>query len=95
MPDLLARALETQKSRVRKTAGKTRQPVFMEIVDFLSSNPRLEQIAAFRLSPTAQERLDNLLEKNREGGLTVEEAKELDTYLELSDVMMLLKFSVK
>lgn len=97
MPDLLSKALESRsgKGRTQDAAPKTAQPVFMEIVDFLASNPQLKQIAEFKLSPVAQARLDDLLENNREDGLTEEEARELDTYLELSDVMMLLKFSVK
>ncbi|MCI0661791.1 MAG: hypothetical protein L0220_12010 [Acidobacteria bacterium] len=83
----------------RETAGlesgdqNSRQssPIFREIIEFLSSSPTVEQIIAFKISPTAQERLEDLLHKNHEEALSPEERAELDTYLQLSEWISILK----
>ena len=64
---------------------------FKEILDFLISGPIPEQIAAFKVSLSAQARLDELLDKNREGNLTDDEAIELDGYIQLNHILILLK----
>jgi len=46
---------------------------------------------AFKVSAAAQERLENLLDKNREEALSPGEKAELDTYLQLSEWMTILK----
>jgi len=78
LPELLAKML------AGKTAGAIRAgityPVYREMLDFLASRPAPEQIIAFQISPAAQERLAELLEKTREEGLTTEEEAELDVY---------------
>jgi hypothetical protein len=50
--------------------------------------------AAFRLSSSQQERLDILLEKNRESTLTAEETVELDTFERFEHLVRLLKARV-
>lgn len=64
---------------------------FTEMVEFLSSRPKPEQILAFKISPHAQARLAELLEKNREEGLTQAESAELDWYEYVHDIMTRLK----
>ena len=49
---------------------------------------------AFRLSSSQQERLDILLEKNRQGALTAEETAELDTFERFEQLVRLLKARV-
>lgn len=66
-------------------------PVFAEIVEFLSSYPTADQILAFKISPQSQTRLAELLEKNREEGLTGGEKAELDWYEHIHDIMTRLK----
>lgn len=66
-------------------------PVFEEMIDFLASGPTPEQIVAFKISPTAQGRLDELLDKNREDGLTDDELAELNGYEQVHFVLLLLK----
>jgi len=66
-------------------------PLYQEMIDFLASSPTTEQLVAFKISASAQERLEELLDKNREEGLRPEERAELDTYLHLSDLMTRLK----
>lgn len=45
------------------------QALFVELADFLVSQPTLEELAAYKVSAGFQQSLDNLLEKNRESGL--------------------------
>ena len=49
-----------------------------EVFNFLVSTPTPEQIVAFHASDSAQERLRTLLDRNRDGMLTLEERYELD-----------------
>ena len=70
---------------------ETGPPVYQEMVDFLISSQTLEQVIAFKISASAQERLEELLYKNREEELTQDERTELETYLQLSHLVTQLK----
>lgn len=52
--------------------------VVNEVVDFLISQPTMEQILAFQPSEAAQERVRYLLDANRNRTLTAEEQHEMD-----------------
>jgi len=41
-------------------------PIYQEIIDLLTSDPASDQLLAFKISDSAQERLEELLRKNRE-----------------------------
>ena len=73
---------------------KTTLPIYRELTDFLTSSPTPAQIAAFKISSRNQRRLENLLDKNREEGLTLTERAEIETYLELSQAVARLKARV-
>ena len=93
LTDLLFSALESHpddKATLALKAAAT-HPVYREMLDFLASGPTPQQIAAFKVSPSAQERLEELLEKNRESSLTDEEAVELDVYELVEHSMIRLK----
>jgi hypothetical protein len=62
-----------------------------EVFDFLLSQPTLEQVAAFQVSPQTQERVAYLLSQNREGLLTPDERRELDELSKINHFMALLK----
>ncbi len=62
-----------------------------EVTDFLLSRPTPEEIIAFRLSPTLDQKLHKLLDKNRQGKLTSEERDELSTALNIDHLMTILK----
>jgi hypothetical protein len=66
-------------------------PAYVEILDFLASGPEPEEIINFRVSTEAQERVSQLLEKNRESTLTQSENAELDLYVQIDQIMTLLK----
>ncbi len=93
LPQLLAIALELSAADLPLTlpAFKTPHRAFDEMLDFLASGPKPEHILAFKISPQAQARLEELLDKNQEEGLTDVETAELDTYSQINHILLLLK----
>ncbi|WOB43515.1 hypothetical protein HNI00_10360 [Thermoleptolyngbya oregonensis NK1-22] len=65
--------------------------VYRYVLDFLTSQPTPEQIAAFRPLPEMQERLSALLMKNQNGALTSAELSELSEYERIEHLIMMLK----
>ena len=65
------------------------------MIDFLSTSLILEQIIRFKISLVAQERLEELLNKNREAQLAASEQSELEQYLQYRHTLILLKASVR
>ena len=45
--------------------------IFAELADFMVAQPTLEEIAAYKVSSGVQQYIDDLLERNREEGLSV------------------------
>ena len=68
--------------------------VYDELLDLLADGADVQRMLAFRLSSLQQERLDILLEKNREGALTAEETAELDAFERFEHLVRLLKARV-
>lgn len=66
-------------------------PIYQELIDLLTSGPTANQVLTFKISPSAQERLEDLIYKNGEDDLTAEERAELTTYLRLSEYLTKLK----
>jgi hypothetical protein len=64
---------------------------YREMLDFLGDSPGPRRIVDFKISAAAQERLELLLEKNRDEGLDDEEATELDVYELVHHSMIRLK----
>jgi hypothetical protein len=97
LPDLLARALKSEPAEKKDRANEAEAsaPLYREVIDFLATDPSPEQIVAFKISPAAQERLEELLDKNREEGLTADETAELDAYLQARDLMVFLKANAR
>ncbi len=61
-----------------------------EIINFIAAaNPA--QVAAFRPSEAANRRVEDLVAKEKETGLTAEEKAELDYYFVLEHLMRLAK----
>lgn len=67
------------------------EKAYDEMVDLFArgSNPR--EILQFRPSPGAQERARYLLQRNKSGELTADEAAELERLGELEHMMQLVK----
>ena len=68
--------------------------IYDDLLDVLAESANAERLLAFRLSEPLQARLDALLEKNRKGTLTYEEAAELDAYERFEHLVRLLKARV-
>lgn len=66
-----------------------------EFVTFIASGTTPEQIASYRPSAAQQARAYELLHRERQGELTVEEKAELDTYISLEHILRLAKAKAK
>jgi hypothetical protein len=64
---------------------------FDEVIDFLTSFPRPEDIVAFKPSVSLQLRAEDLLEKKREGTLSDSESRELDYFMVIEHLMRMAK----
>lgn len=72
------------------TAVKTTK-VYDEIIDFIAAGTTPQSVVNFRLSETAQERLEDLVYKHKMGELTPDGKRELDHFLTLEHIMTLAK----
>jgi hypothetical protein len=57
------------------------------VIEFITTSPTLNQIAAYQLSPESEERIEYLLDQNGEGKITPEEYDELEDYLRVEHIM--------
>jgi hypothetical protein len=90
---LIREAVASKMARIspRNNGDELARPIYQEIIDLMTSGPTADQLIAFKISEAAQERLEELLHKNREEELTAEEKAELNTYLRLSQYVTKLK----
>jgi hypothetical protein len=98
LPDQVARRLEGQKGRLAEIIDRGLQQRgdgtsshWHEVIEFLASGPRPDEIIAFRPSEATVERSRELLFKNRESQLSEVEETELDEIEQANNIMMLLK----
>jgi len=89
VPDSLAEQLAPVRDRLPLAHGLEHlspipTEVYRYILDFLASNPSPQAIIDFKLPQTVQERISELLDKNRANALTAEESAELDSYERLN-----------
>jgi hypothetical protein len=66
-------------------------PAYFEIIDFIAAGTTPEAVASFRPSPEAQQRVANLIEREKESGLSREEKAELDHFEELEHILRMAK----
>jgi hypothetical protein len=57
--------------------------VYDEIIDFIAAGTTPKSVINFKLSATAQDRLEDLVYRHKTGELTPEEKRELDHFLTL------------
>ena len=93
LPALLCSVLELPPAAKTSPAlrAAATHPVYREMMDFLATSPTPQQLIDFKISAAAQERLEELLEKNREEELTAAESVELDVYELVHHSMIRLK----
>ena len=92
LPDLLSQAIELQSGSLRQS---TAYPVFDQLIDFLASGPTPQQIIAYQVAPDLQERLEELLDKNREAELTEAAMAEMNAFRQVNHVLIRLKASAR
>ena len=64
---------------------------YEEVVDFIAAGTTPQNVIAFRPSEAAQERVEDLLSREKDGALSPAEKSELDHYLQLEHLMRLAK----
>jgi hypothetical protein len=64
---------------------------YEEIVDFIASGTTPNEVARYQASQATKDKVERLVAKEKESGLTPDEASELDHYLHLEHVMRLAK----
>jgi hypothetical protein len=64
---------------------------YEEIVDFIAAGTTPEDVISFRPSAAAQERVADLLAREKEGELSPAVRSELDHYLQIEHLMRLAK----
>ena len=69
--------------------------LFDEILEFLASTPTPERIIAYQPPDAFQQRLSDLLAKNRSEQLTEAEQVELDEFLRMNRFMSRLKLKAR
>ena len=62
-----------------------------ETIKFLSTNPLPHEVLSFYIADEQQKRLDYLLDLNREGKIRETERQELDEWMKLDHITILLK----
>lgn len=92
LPELLSQLIESHTPELLTLANSSDLPTtYTEVLDFLIQQPTPEQIAKFKVSNQAQNRLETLLEKSRMGTISELENSELEVYEQLDQLMILLK----
>lgn len=93
LPQLLQRILGMRPTSAPPAIADARPvpSVYGEMLDLLARSPSPQEIASFKVSAPTQARLDDLLDKNREGALLPEESAELDTFQQVNHLLSMLK----
>lgn len=66
-------------------------PIYDDLLDLLVESVDADRLLTFRLRPDRQARLDDLLERNRDGSLTAAERDELGEFERLEHLGRMLK----
>ena len=66
-------------------------PAYFEIIEFIASGTTPDAVVHFRPSSEAQQRVAELIERERDGSLSTEEKAELDHFVELEHILRMAK----
>lgn len=64
---------------------------YEEVIDFIAAGTTPQNVIDFRPSKTAQARVEDLIEREKDGELSAAEKSELDHYLQIEHLMRLAK----
>lgn len=67
------------------------QPGYLEFIDFIAAGTTPEQVIAFRPSLGAQKRVEDLITREKEEGLSPDERAELDHFFDLEHILRMAK----
>lgn len=73
------------------TQVKTATRVYDDVIDFIAGGTTPESVIEFQLSDAAKGRLEELIYRYKNEGMTPEERKELDEFLVVEHIMRLAK----
>ena len=97
IPDDLMEQLSPLQEQLPELLRRCLQPlalpaqVYRYVLDFLTSQPTPEQVAAFRPTADMQARLKYLIEKEQSAHLSAEEQQELSEYERIEHLIIMLK----
>ena len=66
-------------------------PAYFEFIDFIAAGTTPEQIISFRPSARAQNRVEELMAKERDEMLAPDEQAELDSFFQLEHILRMAK----
>ena len=66
-------------------------PAYLQFIDFIASGTTPEGVASFEPSPESQRRVAELVERQKDAGLSPDEKSELDYYLALEHILRMAK----
>ena len=66
-------------------------PAYFEIIEFIAAGTTSEAVAHFLPSPEAQRRVAELIDREKQEGLSPEEVAELDHFMELEHILRMAK----
>ena len=101
IPDKLAKQLEPEQDRLAEIIARGLRRSWSgaselrrEVISFLARRPTAEEILGFRPSEAAAKRSRELLARNQDGALSVEEEAELDEMCEVDRFVSLIKTEI-
>lgn len=102
VPESLARQLEPMQGQLVEILEiglqaflPAEEKPYLDVVDYLASGRAPEELANAQASAELQERIAELLDKNRQGIISPDEAAELDRYKQLDYLMTLVKLRAR
>jgi hypothetical protein len=66
-------------------------PSYLEIIDFIAAGTTPQAVVDYHPSAEAQQRVAELIAREREGGLSPEEKAELDHFMDLEHILRMAK----
>ncbi len=66
-------------------------PAYLEIIDFIATGTTPETVANYRPSREVQQRVAELIAREKDESLTPEEKSELDHFVELEHILRMAK----
>ncbi|MBI4909810.1 MAG: hypothetical protein HY820_39700 [Acidobacteria bacterium] len=66
-------------------------PAYLEIIDFIATGTTPESVVNYRPSPEAQQRVADLIAREKDDALTPEEKAELDYFVQLEHILRMAK----